>query len=254
MFNEAIKKACSNARAKADMAKNSAVKYFILSIMAGFYIGIAILLIYSIGAPLNAAGSPVTKLVMGLTFSIGLTMVVFAGSELFTGNILFTGIGLARKSVTPIDVLRVLSLSFSGNLVGSLLFAFLIKSTGLLSGVTSEYIVAAAAGKANLGIVELIARGVLCNMLVCLALWMGVRASEEVSKLIFIALCLFAFITSGYVHCVADMSHLAMALLSVGGEAVGIAGFVYTIFFGAVGNIIGGVLIAAIYTFAGESR
>lgn len=254
MFAEAIKKACTNAKAKADTAKNSVIKYFILSIMAGFYIGIAIFLIYSIGAPLNAAGSPVTKLTMGLTFSIGLTLVVFAGSELFTGNILFIGIGLVKKSVLPIDALRVLCLSFLGNLTGSLLFAFVIKTTGLLSGVTAEYIVAAATTKANIGIVELIARGMLCNMLVCLALWMSLRAREEISKLVFIALCLFAFITSGYTHCIADMSHLAMALLSVGGEAVGVAGYAYTVFYGAVGNIIGGGLIAAIYTFTGESR
>lgn len=254
MFSEAIKKACLNARAKADMAKTSPVKYLILSVLAGFYIGLTVFFIYSVGAPLNAAGSPVTKLAMGLAFTIGLTLVVFAGSELFTGNILFVSIGLVKSEIKPREALRVLGYSYLGNLLGSLILASMVYSTGLLSGITEEYIVFSAVARVNLSITELIIRGILCNMLVCLALWMGMRVKEDITKIVLISLCLLTFVTSGYVHCIADMSQLALALLSEGGSVVGLGGYVYAIFFATLGNLIGGFVIALVYTFTGESR
>jgi nitrite transporter NirC len=223
--------------------------------MAGFYIGIAVFLVHSVGAPLSMANSPFTKLIMGLSFSIGLTLVVFAGSELFTGNILFIGAGFLKRAVAPIDALRVLGFSLVGNLTGTLIFSYFIYCTGLLNGDLGRFIVSVSLTRVALGIPELIFRGIICNMLVCLALWMSLRASEEISKIIFIALCLFAFVSSGFLHSIADMALLALGILSEGGMEIGFGGYLYEVFFTVLGNIIGGFIIAAVYSaFGGETK
>jgi len=251
MFNEAIRKTGANARVKADMLKKAPAKYFVLSMLAGFYVGIAVFLIYRIGAPLNAAGFPAVSVVTGLAFSVGLTIVVFAGSELFTGNVLFVTMGLLRRAVKLSEALKVLGVSFIGNLVGAFLLCYIIYCTGLLSGATSEFIISAAVAKADLNALEIISRGILCNIMVCLALWMSVRVSSEITKIVFITMCLFAFVASGYIHCVADMTHLALALLTEDGGKLGLGGSAYVLFFATVGNIIGGVFVGVAYTFAG---
>lgn len=244
MFKEGIGKACDNSMKKSQLLRNDPMRYLLLSVMAGFYVGVAIFLIYSIGAPLHFSGSAVTKLIMGLTFSISLVLVVFAGSELFTGNVMYMTIGVYNKRVTVSDALRVGGISWAGNLLGAIFFSVIIKLTGLLSGQTADFIVLTSEIKTALPIYQLVMRGVLCNFLVCIALWMGMRVSEDITKTVFIFLCLFAFITSGYEHSVANMSLLAMGLLS--GAGIGILGFLYNLLFVTLGNILGGIFLVAL--------
>ncbi len=96
MFSEEFEKVAGAAKAKVGLLKNNRIGYFISSMMAGAFVGLAIMLIFSIGGLLNSAGSPATKIVMGLSFGGALSLVVFAGSELFTGNNFIMTVGFLK--------------------------------------------------------------------------------------------------------------------------------------------------------------
>ena len=111
---------------KSALAANGLGRYLLLSVLAGAYVGFGIALICSLGGPLAAAGSPAVKLVMGASFGIALTLVIFAGSELFTGNTMIGVIGGLARSVSWRQVLQFNFWSWVGNLIGSLAFAWLV--------------------------------------------------------------------------------------------------------------------------------
>ena len=190
--------------------------YLILSVLAGIYLGFGIALIFSLGGPLAAAGSPAVKLVMGVSFGIALTLVIFAGSELFTGNNMIGAIGGLSKSLSWGQVIQLNAWSWFGNLVGSLALAWLVIQSGIFAtGPTMELIEKVAAVKMSLPAWELFIRGILCNWLICLAVWMGGRTSNDTAKILLIFWCLFAFIGTGFEHSIANQSFLRTASFSM---------------------------------------
>lgn len=255
MFLETVNKMADSAENKAKYINKSIMKYVILSMMAGIYVGFGIMLIFSIGAPFAAANSPATKAMMGAAFGIALTLVIFAGAELFTGNNMVMTIGNLTKRVTLGDTAKVWLFSYMGNLIGSLLFAYLVAKSGLISnGPQSDFILKATAGKMNAPFLQLFIRGILCNMLVCLAIWTSVRAKEDVAKLILIWWCLFGFIGAGFEHSIANMSLMGMALFIPHDPAmVSVAGYIKNLVVATAGNIVGGALfIGAMYWFVSK--
>src|SRR5205823_11068356 len=175
------------------------------SALAGAYVGVAVVLLLSVAGPLAAASSPATKLVSGAVFGVALTLVVFAGSELFTGNVMFMLQGLASRTITGVDLAAVWIASLVGNFAGSFAFAALVHGAGTLGA-------GAAPGKPAPGLAmvaslvktkdlasdgQLFWRSVLCNMLVCLALWMAARTKSDAAKLVVLWWALLAFIASG---------------------------------------------------------
>src|SRR5918911_2753745 len=101
MTDASVMAAAEAARAKAEYLRQKPLGYLILSMLAGIYVGFGIVLIFAIGAPLLAAGSPAAKLAMGASFGIALSLVVFAGAELFTGNNMVMTIGALRRTASP---------------------------------------------------------------------------------------------------------------------------------------------------------
>ncbi|TMA42328.1 MAG: formate/nitrite transporter family protein, partial [Deltaproteobacteria bacterium] len=118
MEHETIAGIAAAARAKASLLRHGPRQYLILSALAGAYVGLGIVLIFAIGAPLQAAGSGATKAVMGASFGVALTLVIFAGSELFTGNNLVMTVGALSRTVAPGALGKVWAASFIGNLAG----------------------------------------------------------------------------------------------------------------------------------------
>lgn len=246
MFNEEINKVAVAAKAKSDLLKNNKLGYFVSAMLAGIFVGMAIMLIFTIGGLLTAALSPATKIVMGIAFGGALSLVVFAGSELFTGNNFIMAVGSLNKSLSWIDTIKVWIVSFIGNLVGSILAGYMFYLTGLAKGPVGEFIANTSATKMSLPVQELFFRGLFCNMLVCLAVWCTFRCKDDVSKLIMIFWCLFIFITAGFEHSVANMTLLTIGLLSPGTAAVSIAGYAYNIGVVTLGNMIGGIFFVAV--------
>ena len=246
MFNEEFNKVAGAAKAKSDLLKNNKLGYFVSSMLAGIFVGMAIMLIFTIGGLLTAASSPATKIVMGISFGGALSLVVFAGSELFTGNNFVMAVGSLNKSLPWIDTVKVWIVSFIGNLVGSILAGYMFYLAGLAKGPVGEFIANTTATKMSLPAQELFFRGLFCNILVCLAVWCTFRCKDDISKLVMIFWCLFIFITCGFEHSVANMTLLTIALLAPGTAAVSISGYIYNIGMVTLGNMVGGILFVAI--------
>lgn len=242
MYSEEIGKLATAAQNKLNLLKSGKGRYLLASCLAGMYVGLGILLIFTIGGALNQANSPAVRLVMGLSFGVALSLVIMAGSELFTGNNLVMTVGQLENKVGFGDVIAIYLVSFLGNLLGSVLLAVLFAYSGLLTGPTGEFIAKTAAVKMALPWPQLLIRAILCNTLVCLAVWCSFKMKEEAGKLIMIFWCLFAFITTGFEHSVANMTLLAASLFVPGAAGVSIGGFAYNLLWVTLGNFVGGAL------------
>ena len=239
MYQDTIDHFAASARSKADMLSERPLAFLVGSLMAGAYVGIGIILIFSVGGTLDPA---LQELVMGVSFGIALTLVVFAGSELFTGHTMTMVFGKLKENTTWGDLAKVWTVSWIFNLVGSVGLAALFVAGGgggLLSD-GAPFLNKVAAFKMNSSIPELLARATLCNWLVCLALWMSARTRSDATKAIAIFWCLFAFIASGFEHSVANMTLLSVALLGDHPDTVSVGGMAYNLLWVTIGNIIGG--------------
>jgi nitrite transporter NirC len=245
MFFETVDYFGSYARQKADLWKTNKPGAFVAGMLAGLYIGLGMALIFAIGAPFYDDHSPALKLVMGASFGIALSLVIFAGSDLFTGNTMAMPLGVFRKTVTWGEALTVTGVSWLGNLAGAFLLALLVVGSGALAhagGLFEKYAHVKMAATWD----QLLLKGILCNTLVCLAVWTSARTKSDAAKLILIFWCLFGFIGTGYEHSVANMSLLAMILLSGHGAGIGWDGYVYNLFWVTLGNLIAGVGVMAL--------
>ncbi|WP_195947332.1 formate/nitrite transporter family protein [Paraclostridium bifermentans] len=244
MHNETLEKLTVAAKNKVNLLNSSRLKYIVSSAFAGLYVGIGILLIFTIGGLLTSANSPMTKIMMGVSFAIALSLVVMTGSELFTGNNMVMTAGTLNKGTSTKDLLRVWAYSFVGNLIGSLLVAGLFVGTGLVDkGAVMEFFAKTSLAKASLPFMDLFFRGVLCNILVCVAVMCSFRTNDDTAKLIIIFMCLFAFITSGFEHSVANMTIFGVALFSSAIKGATLMGAIYNLFVVTLGNIAGGALV-----------
>jgi len=244
MYMKDLKRMTEVSRKKAEYCLNAPEGYFLLSALAGVYLGLGICLIFSVGAPFAAEGSAALKLVMGVSFGVALTLVIFAGSELFTGNNMVCTIGALSRAITWKHVGWIFVWSFIGNLVGSLAVAWMIVQSGVMAKAPQmDLLMKVASMKMSASGWELFIRGILCNLLVCLAVWMAARTKNEAAKIMLIFWCLFAFIGSGFEHSIANQSLLGMALFLPHGEAISWSGFAWNQVFVGLGNIVGGALL-----------
>lgn len=249
-MKEVIASFGQTALVKANSLQASKSKYLVGSLLAGFFVGLGIILIFTIGGLLAPAGFSGTKIVMGVSFGIALSLVIMAGADLFTGNNMVMTIGMLEKKVTWKDTGSVWIYSYVGNFIGSLLVAMLFSYSGLAVGGVADFVTNGAAAKMNAPFMELLIRGILCNILVCLAVWCSVKLKSETAKLIMIFWCLFAFITSGFEHSVANMTLLSIAIIIPHPETVSIGGMFANLLPVTIGNIVGGALfVGAAYWY-----
>lgn len=214
------------------------------SVAGGAYIGLGILLILNVGSHLP---TEYQKLGMGLTFAIALILVTIAGAELFTGYAMYMTFGRLAKRVSLTDAASSMFLCWIGNLLGAILVAGLFAlggANGLLDDPQSLLFNIADA-KTKAAPVALVAKAILCNWLVCLALWMASRVDSDVAKCVVIFWCLLAFIASGFEHSVANMTVLSLAVIGRSGDWVTLYAASYNLFFVTIGNLIGGALLVA---------
>lgn len=242
---------------------------FILSIVAGAFIAFgAILYTYVIHDSSLSLG--LTKLLGGLVFCLGLILVIVAGAELFTGNNLIVMAYVSRK-ISLQRLLRNWTIVFCGNLVGSLAMVFLLSQSGQWTEAGASVGVKAlmiANGKVNLTFLQALSRGILCNILVCLAVWLCFSGRSVTDKVLAIIFPITAFVALGFEHSVANMYFVPAGLVlkhntQVLSAAEGLLGQVPDLsrltIFGflvrnllpvSLGNIIGGgLLVGIIYWF-----
>jgi nitrite transporter NirC len=245
MYLETVDQLAATAAAKAAFLKRTPLGFWISSMMAGAYVGLGIILIFSVGSDVDPA---YRGLVMGACFAVALTLVIFAGSDLFTGHTMLMPLGVLRGRIGMRDLGRAWAMSWLGNLAGCLVLAalFVAGGGGAMLHSKSNFIMTAAAAKMNAPVIALVARAILCNWLVCLAIWTCARTTSDAAKCILIFWCLFAFIGSGYEHSVANMTLLVIALMGDHPDTVTWGGLVYNLVWVTVGNIIAGAGIMAL--------
>jgi nitrite transporter NirC len=244
MFDETISKLAGVGAAKAGFLERNPLGFFIGAAMAGIYVGFAILLIFSLGSLLDPSVRP---LVMGASFGLALILVVFAGGELYTGLTMSMTLATLERQTTLGQLGRVWLTSWVGNLVGAMFLAglFVMAGGGSIVSAPSEFLFKAAAAKMNADPLQLVCRAILCNWLVCLALWMAARTASDTAKMIAIAWCLFAFIASGYEHSVANMTLFALALFAHHPDTITLGGAVWNLFWVTIGNTFAGAVLMA---------
>jgi len=246
-LSETFTDASRLAAAKSEQVRHPA-RYLFASALAGAYVGVAVVLLIAVSAPFAAVESPATKLVQGAVFGIALTLVVFGGAELFTGNAMYLLQGVYARMVRWPAVALVWVGSLVGNLLGSMAFAALVHGGGTLgsgsgSSPTEALIASMTAGKAAASGPQLLWRAVLCNMLVCLALWMATRAASDMAKLGVMWWALLAFIASGFEHSVANMTIFSLGVFQGTTTWLELArNLLWTV----PGNVIGGGLLVGL--------
>ena len=214
MYSDAISAVADQAAAKLTEQRRSLISHLVRSMLAGMYVGAAIVLIFTIGAFLSKDSPGMVKLTMGVCFGGALTIVIFAGSELFTGSNLVLTLGVLGKRATMKDLIANWWWTWVGNLLGSVLLAVIVWRSGVINAdPVKSFILKISQTKMTLPAEQLIWRAVLANWMVCLGVWMAARMKSESAKILMIWWCMFTFITCAYEHSVANMTALTMGLL-----------------------------------------
>ena len=193
--------------------------------LAGAFIALGAIFATTVVAGGSGLAFGVSRLLGGLAFSLGLILVVVGGAELFTGNNLIV-MAWAGRRVSTRRLLRNWTIVYLGNLVGALATAgvlFASRQYEFGDGAVGVPALTIAAAKTNLGFVQAIALGTLCNALVCLAVWLSYSARTTADKVLCIVPPIAAFVAAGFEHCVANMFFIPIGLLIKSDSSVRIA-------------------------------
>jgi formate transporter FocA len=246
-----------------------AVSMFVLSVLAGAFIALGAIFATTVSA--GAAGLPygVVRLLAGVVFSLGLILVVVGGAELFTGNNLIVMAWASGKVSTRL-LLQNWAIVYLGNFAGAVATAVLVYASGQFTfgqGAVGAAALATANAKAGLGFWQALVLGILCNALVCLAVWLTFSARTTTDRILAIVPPITAFVAAGFEHSIANMYFIPVGLLikagapesfwTAIGKTPGDYGhltwanfFTHNLLPVTVGNIIGGaVLVGAVYWF-----
>ena len=219
-----------------------------LAVLAGAYISFGALF-YTIAVTGSELGWGPTRLLGGIAFSLGLILVIVAGAELFTGNALIV-MAWADRKIGARELFRHWGIVYIGNLIGAVGTAILVVLSGAMeldSGAVGRTAASIAASKLELGLTEAFFRGILCNVLVCLAVWLSYAGRSVIDKVAAIVFPITAFVGAGFEHSVANMYVIPAAALA------GLVPFepgplLINLIVVSTGNIVGGaVLVALVY-------
>ena len=205
-------------------------KMILLGIAAGIYIGFG-----CHGFLLSTAAAE------SALFPLGLMLVVLCGGELFTGNNLLT-LGILDRKITPAQLLKSWIVVYFANFAGSLFLAVLLAHSGLYTGAAGERAIAVAASKVSAPFMGLVIKGILCNILVVLAVWFAAGAKDMIGKIWAIWFPITMFVFSGFEHCVANMTYIPLGMMLGAEVSIGqlLIGNLLPV---TIGNLIGGAVI-----------
>jgi formate/nitrite transporter len=240
--------------------RNTTANLIILGIFAGIFIAFGGFASQTISHSVTNTG--LAKFASGAVFPVGLILVVVAGAELFTGNNLMI-VGVLDNKITFGEMLRNWVIVYLANLVGSIILAFLVNASGLLSlsgGGLGATVIKAAVAKASLPFSQALVRGIMCNILVVLAVWMAIGSKDVISKIFACWFPVMLFVMSGFEHSIANMYFIPAGIFASSNPAyleagnisadaianLNMGGFFANIIPVTLGNIIGGAIVVGI--------
>ena len=230
----------------AGKTKLSLGKMLLLAILAGMFIAFAGVGSQVVAVSVEAAS--IGKFLGACIFPAGLAMVLVAGSELFTGNNLIV-ISVMEKQATWAGLLRNWVVVYIGNFIGGVLVAALVTyghTPSLFDGALASSMVSAASGKVALSFGDAFIRGILCNILVCIAVWMSFAAKDVAGKIVGLFFPIMVFVLCGYEHCVANMYFVPVGIFTAAEFGIAAEGLNWGAFLVnnllpvTLGNIVGG--------------
>ena len=259
----------ANMKAGETKAALPLLKCILLGIMAGAFIAFG-------GASSNAAihnisNQGLAKALAGTIFPVGLMMIVFVGGELFTGDCLMIA-GVVDKRFSALKMIKTLVIVWLSNLVGAVIIAALVYFSGLLdysNGGLGAFTIKVALGKCTLTPVKAVCSGILCNILVCIAVLMATSAKDIAGKVWAIFFPIWAFVIGGWEHCVANMFYIPAGIIASCNEnyvakaeelygitadqiaaSLNVGGFISNQIPVTIGNILGGMVFVALPLYA----
>lgn len=228
------------------------VRMFLLACLAGAFVALAG--VASTAAAATVGDPSLAKLVSGCVFPAGLAMVIVAGSELFTGNNLMI-MGVLARTITVRQMLRNWLVVYLGNFAGAVLVAALCVSGHVFSafgGKLAASVIAIAQTKAGLTFGDAFVRGILCNFLVCIAVWMANAAKTVGGKIAAVFFPIMAFVVAGFEHSIANMYYLAAGIFTAGQTGAASEGLTWggalagNLLPVTLGNLVGGGLLVGV--------
>ncbi|MDE2060027.1 MAG: formate/nitrite transporter family protein [candidate division NC10 bacterium] len=240
-------------------ARTDSLTLLMLAVLAGAFISLGALF-FIVVMTKSALGFGMMRLFGGLSFSLGLILVVVGGAELFTGNNLIA-MAWASRLIGTREVMRNWFLAYLGNVGGCLATVLLVvwaDIADLGGGAVGETAITIARTKAELSVIEAFARGVLCNALVCLAVWLAMGGRSVADKIFAILFPITAFVAMGFEHSIANWFFLPFGIALDGEGGVSVVKAARNLVVVTAGNVVGGtLLVAGVYWVAylrGEPR
>lgn len=261
-----------NMKAGVNKARLPLLKMILLGVMAGAFIAIGGAT--SSTAAHNVSNVGLARLIAGCIFPIGLMIIVFVGGELFTGNCLLI-MDVMDKRIKAVECIRNLVVVWLSNLVGALIIDVLIYFSGNLnytSGLNGAYAIKVAYSKATISPVTAIASGILCNILVCIAILVALAAKDLGGKIWGIFFPIMAFVVGGFEHVVANMFYIPMGMMAKCNpvfvnkaieaygmtqsqlDSLNMSGLLTNFLFVTIGNILGGMLFVGVPCYLASKR
>lgn len=241
MTYDDVQKVSNAAMSKIALLNNHFGKYFMRTIMAGFFIIAAMIFSNVVGSIFSNTAPVWGKLLSACVFALAVLLISFIGGELFTGNNFVMAFGAFDKKVSWKDVGKVWAVSYVGNFVGCAILGLIFVLAG--ASQTADYYAAFIPNKLAISASEMFFRAILCNFFVCLGVLCGIKLKEEAVKVPMIILCIAAFVINGFEHCVANMGNFFVAFLLVPG--LSLSAMLRSMVIVTIGNIIGGALALA---------
>ena len=243
MFQAEIEQLSNAAVDKGRRAVTRPWQYMMSAAFAGFFIFVATILSNIMSAVLTDVSWAAAKLMGAFLFSIAIILIVFIGGDLFTGNNMTMAFGIYTGKVKVIDACRVCLYSYIGNFLGILFMCVMFYLSGAQHDLLAEYYKAVMPGKLELSMAGYLLRGILCNFLVCLAVFTGVRMKTESAKIIVMTCVISSFVIAGFEHCIANMSTFTLSAMFLG--SLPWAEAAKSMVLVTLGNMIGGGILFA---------
>jgi nitrite transporter NirC len=251
MEQQSLEATLQLAYKKESLFKASIMRSLMRSALAGMFIGFGVIVAFKTASFFYNAHSPFTYPVAAFTFGVAIVLIAYAGGDLFTGNAFYFSYAALKKRTSWLNVVKLWTSSYIGNMIGTVSFAFLILGSGLFKDESvNKFLLSVVEHKMNAPAMELFFRGILCNWLICLAFFIPMSLKNDGPKLFMMILFVFAFFISGYEHSIANMCSFSIALVIQHPESISMQGALHNLIPVTLGNIVGGaILMGVVYWF-----
>jgi len=253
---EALEGLRNKAIKSTRMLQMRPLEYLVRAMLAGIFIGFAIIFTLKAINGLYMAESPVATLVGGLTFGVALVLIVYGGAELFTGNTMYFTTATMRGYTTKMDTMKVWLICLIGNGLGGLAFALLFSQTGIIQELgMNNWLFSVSETKIHHTTWEIFTRAIFCNWMVCLAIFIPKNMKNELAQIMMMMVLVAVFFASGFDHVIANMALFSIALVVPHPDTITFAGAMHNLLPALAGNIIGGaVFMGMIYTWLNKDK